>query len=214
MCVYYIYIYIICIWSYSLLYTIYPAKLWYFSNLKTGSLLVGRAATEALTTWLLESSGGCTRICQIRYQNSLTTASFFLGDLKLSCSPTWHLEFRCNLTWAFACLWGTDLAINIKWISKKEKWNKRKKIPAKNHASVKHLATEKQSLSLYLGVSPLFHLLVKPAGSSVYGLQLAAVSHCRHSPEFWTWWFANAATLCKLTTLWSVASVVDDLWIW
>ena len=32
-----------------------------FSNLKTGSLLVGRAATEALTTWLLESSGGCTR---------------------------------------------------------------------------------------------------------------------------------------------------------
>ena len=37
---------------------------------------------------------------------------FFLGDLKLSCSPTWHLEFRCNLTWAFACLWGTDLAIN------------------------------------------------------------------------------------------------------
>ena len=51
-----------------------PAKLWYFSNLKTGSLLVGRAATEALTTWLLESSGGCTRICQIRYQNSLITA--------------------------------------------------------------------------------------------------------------------------------------------
>ena len=26
---------------------------------------------------------------------------FFLGDLKLSCSPAWHLEFRCNLTCDF-----------------------------------------------------------------------------------------------------------------
>ena len=66
-------------------------------------------STHHLASWKL---GGCTRICQIRYQNSLTTASFFLGDLKLSCSPTWHLEFRCNLTWAFACVWGTDLALN------------------------------------------------------------------------------------------------------
>ena len=51
----------------------------------------------------------CIYICIYTYMYFL---SFFLGDLKLSCSPTWHLEFRCNLTWAFACLWGTDLAIN------------------------------------------------------------------------------------------------------
>ena len=42
------------------------------------------------------------------FTNFYRKKNLFFGDLKLSCSPTWHLEFRCNLTCVFACLWGTQ----------------------------------------------------------------------------------------------------------
>ena len=64
-----------------------------------------RRGVESVEVQEIKNRCVCCVKCEPKgFHQLLQKKNLFFGDLKLSCSPTWHLEFRCNLTCVFACL--------------------------------------------------------------------------------------------------------------